>query len=101
MTDAQKFCQSCGSSILQAAEICPKCGVRQAPPPASVSDEEAPGGAKVASFCFPFVGLILYLAWQGSKPRAASGVCSAALWGMGVGMFFYVLSLLVGAGAGL
>jgi TM2 domain-containing membrane protein YozV/ribosomal protein L40E len=24
----EKFCQSCGAAIKQAAEICPKCGVR-------------------------------------------------------------------------
>ena len=25
----EKFCESCGEIIKQAAEICPKCGVRQ------------------------------------------------------------------------
>jgi len=27
----EKFCESCGSIIKKAAEICPKCGVRQKP----------------------------------------------------------------------
>jgi len=27
----QKYCSSCGELILKEAEICPKCGVRQAP----------------------------------------------------------------------
>lgn len=27
----EKFCESCGSVIKRAAEICPKCGVRQQP----------------------------------------------------------------------
>ena len=33
----EKFCGSCGEVIKQAAEICPKCGVRQTPmvPPKS------------------------------------------------------------------
>lgn len=29
----EKFCSSCGSIIKEKAEICPKCGVRQLPPP--------------------------------------------------------------------
>ncbi len=33
----EKFCFSCGEVIKKEAEICPKCGVRQLPPPASSS----------------------------------------------------------------
>jgi hypothetical protein len=29
----EKYCESCGEIIKKAAEICPKCGVRQNPPP--------------------------------------------------------------------
>jgi uncharacterized OB-fold protein len=29
----EKFCSECGSVIKAKAEICPKCGVRQLPPP--------------------------------------------------------------------
>ena len=28
-TENEKFCSTCGAIILKAAEICPKCGVRQ------------------------------------------------------------------------
>ena len=31
----EKFCSECGAVIKQKAEICPKCGVRQMPPPQS------------------------------------------------------------------
>ena len=31
-TRKTKYCMSCGSEILIKAEICPKCGVRVAPP---------------------------------------------------------------------
>lgn len=34
----EKFCESCGGIIKQAAEICPKCGVRQKPAGRSVTD---------------------------------------------------------------
>ena len=30
----EKFCAQCGSAIHVRAEICPRCGVRQMPPPA-------------------------------------------------------------------
>lgn len=32
-TSNEKFCFSCGNVINDKAEICPKCGVRQMPPP--------------------------------------------------------------------
>ena len=32
-----KFCTHCGESIAAAAELCPKCGVRVAPPPSAGS----------------------------------------------------------------
>ncbi len=35
----EKFCFSCGDVIKKQAEICPKCGVRQMPPPSPISDE--------------------------------------------------------------
>ncbi|TJY57215.1 NINE protein [Sinimarinibacterium sp. CAU 1509] len=43
MTDApakgpdEKFCSECAAVISSRAEICPKCGVRQMAPPASIS----------------------------------------------------------------
>jgi TM2 domain-containing membrane protein YozV len=32
-TAEEKFCTACGSKIHVLAEICPRCGVRQMPPP--------------------------------------------------------------------
>lgn len=33
----QKFCFECGGAINAKAEICPKCGVRQMPPPSPLA----------------------------------------------------------------
>jgi TM2 domain-containing membrane protein YozV/ribosomal protein L40E len=33
----EKFCSECGAIIRMNAEICPKCGVRQLPPPFSIN----------------------------------------------------------------
>jgi hypothetical protein len=40
MTTDDKFCRTCGESIRAAAEICPKCGVRQTSTPAAIGSSE-------------------------------------------------------------
>jgi TM2 domain-containing membrane protein YozV len=51
-----KFCINCGAKIDARAEICPKCGVRVAPPPSYVLKERKSEGV-AAVFSFLFVGL--------------------------------------------
>jgi len=34
----EKFCSECGAVIKVRAEICPKCGVRQLPPPTQAAE---------------------------------------------------------------
>jgi TM2 domain-containing membrane protein YozV len=60
-----KFCINCGEEIDTRAEICPKCGVRVAPPPASVqppqpviTERKNEGIAAVLSFIFVGLGQI-------------------------------------------
>ena len=57
----EKFCSSCGSIILEKAEICPKCGVRQAgfiPTGAvSVSGEKSRLIALLLAFLFGQIGV--------------------------------------------
>jgi hypothetical protein len=41
----EKYCSECGAIIRANAEICPKCGVRQMPPPFNVNlGPVTPGG---------------------------------------------------------
>lgn len=56
-----KFCSNCGAEIDINAEICPKCGVRVAPPPTPVYPTEPPGAkspgiALILSLLIPGVG---------------------------------------------
>ncbi|EMA44480.1 zinc ribbon domain-containing protein [Halococcus saccharolyticus] len=51
------YCWSCGVPIKSAAEICPKCGVRQRPPP-STGQEKSPGLAALASAVWTGAGQI-------------------------------------------
>ena len=57
-----KFCINCGAEIDARAEICPRCGVRVAPPPpptapssgyspAVLPERKSEGLAAVLSFC--------------------------------------------------
>jgi TM2 domain-containing membrane protein YozV/ribosomal protein L40E len=49
----EKFCSECGAVIKAKAEICPKCGVRQMPPPAANYAGVAPNGkSKLAAALF-------------------------------------------------
>lgn len=62
----EAFCRNCGESISERAEICPKCGVRQRPPPKSSLDSALddlfrggnPFVAAVLSAIFPGFGQI-------------------------------------------
>ena len=99
----EKFCHTCGAPILAAAEMCPKCGVRQTPAggPRLVSNEGAELPVKIASLCIPLVGLILYFVWMDSKPQASKDVCHWALASVIIGAVLYALMAVIGIGAGL
>lgn len=53
------------------------------PPPSShqpaASQEDADTVVKIASFCFPLIGIIAWVLWRESKPVAAKSVCNWAL----------------------
>jgi TM2 domain-containing membrane protein YozV len=60
-----KFCSNCGAEIDVRAEICPRCGVRVAPPPPSMNlpppvmtQRKNEGLAAVLSFLFLGLGQI-------------------------------------------
>jgi len=52
----EKYCADCGSLIKARAEICPKCGVRQMPPPSILTSTAPNGKSKLAAALF---GLVL------------------------------------------
>ena len=45
----EKFCSECGATIKAKAELCPKCGVRQNPPPSAFGNVAPNGKSKVAA----------------------------------------------------
>ena len=87
-----KYCSNCGKELADNAAFCPECGAAQqaAPqqpayqqpqpqyqqPQYQQAPQQAPvdGGSfgwAVLGFCFPLVGLILYLVWKSNKPLSA------------------------------
>ncbi|MBU1427161.1 MAG: TM2 domain-containing protein [Gammaproteobacteria bacterium] len=52
----EKYCSECGAIIKAKAEICPKCGVRQFAPPATINlgPVAANGKSRIAAALFAF-----------------------------------------------
>ena len=50
----EKFCSECGEAIKAKAEIYPKCGVRQNPPPSSFGNVAPNGKSKIAAALLAF-----------------------------------------------
>lgn len=74
-TRATKFCSNCGATIDRKAEICPRCGVRVAPPPTGGKNKLVAGllgillgGLGIHKFYLGFTGWgIVYIlfCWTG------------------------------------
>lgn len=77
-----KYCQQCGSQLVDQADVCPNCGCAvQAP--VSQQEDKPSTGLNILAFLFPLVGLILYLCFQKTTPvrakRSANGRWTASL----------------------
>lgn len=86
-----KYCSNCGQIIDYKAEICPKCGVRVAPPPLSLGDGRNKivagilaillGGFGAHKFYLGKIGLgILYLLFFWTAIPAIVGIIEGVLY---------------------
>lgn len=69
-----KYCKHCGSACDDTAVVCPGCGN-----PFDVDSGHVGWG--ILGFLIPIVGLILYFAWKGPKPKNARMAIIGALIG--------------------
>ena len=60
-----------------------------------MSTDQKSTGLNVVSFLFPLFGLIIYLTQKDSSPIKATSAGKAALWGVGVGIAFYVIVMIL------
>ena len=93
------FCEKCGKEVQDKAIVCANCGYSlKLTNESDVNNEPLNGGVQALSFCFPIVGGILWLVHKNSAPQKSKDACSAALWGVGVGI---VLNILAAIGGGM
>lgn len=101
------YCKKCGAELAEGTFFCPSCGAEVNPQtpaqtyqtytapqqPVSANDSGNIGWG-VLGFCFPIVGLILFLIWRNNKPKTAK----IAIIGAGVSV---LISILLSFGSGL
>lgn len=111
-----KYCVKCGKEIADNSTFCPECGAPQGatqnnlnsqanayqqPSVQGYSGQSAPAdsgnfGWAVLGFCFPLVGLILYLVWKGNKPLTAKRAGIGALVGFCLSLLFSFIGGMLG-----
>lgn len=79
-------CRECGERIAESAQMCPFCGARQnfgkEYRPEVEIDKDPNPGLSIVSFLWPFIGLILYIAYNDESPRRAKACGKWALVGV-------------------
>lgn len=87
-----KYCQQCGSQLVDQAVVCPNCGCT-VQEPINQQEDKPSTGLNILAFLFPLVGLILFLCFQKTTPVRAKAIGKWALDGFAVSA---ALSILVG-----
>ena len=72
------YCRSCGKNIDDSATYCINCGTRF---DNKEVDDQSSFGFAILGFFIPIVGLILFLIYEGKKPKRAKSVGKGALIG--------------------
>lgn len=72
------YCRSCGNNIDDSATYCINCGTRF---DNKEVDDQSSFGFAILGFFIPIVGLILFLIYEGKKPKRAKSAGKGALIG--------------------
>ena len=113
-----KYCTNCGKELEDNAAFCTECGAAQAAPRQEAPQQPAQNvqqpyqqqapdqqaapvdngsfGWAVLGFCFPIVGLILYLVWKSNKPISAKKAGIGALVGFCLNLLFSFIGGMMG-----
>lgn len=117
-----KYCSNCGTQLHDTATVCSVCGTKVSNPSVNLPIEPQPQpyyppvyqpqyyrpypidgnstGLNVLSFLFPFIGLILYLAFLDEKPIRAKGCGKWGLIGFISGILLTIfLGIIIGIAA--
>ena len=119
-----KYCTNCGKELEDNAAFCTECGAAQAAPRQEAPQQPAQNVQQpyqqqtsyqqqapyqqaapvdngsfswaVLGFCFPIVGLILYLVWKSNKPISAKKAGIGALVGFCLNLLFSFIGGMMG-----
>ena len=76
------YCKNCGRTVDDTSSYCNNCGARiDNESNAIVSEDSSSFGFAILGFFIPIVGLILFLIYEGKKPKRAKSVGKGALIG--------------------
>ena len=76
------YCKNCGRTVDDTSSYCNNCGVRiDNKPNADVSEDNSNLGFAILGFFIPIVGLIIFLIYEGKKPKRAKSAGKGALIG--------------------
>ena len=91
------YCKHCGQPIDDNAVVCPNCGAPQNN--GSPTNDTGSIGWGILGCCIPIVGLVLFLAWNDTKPRTARAAGIGALVSVIIGVLWYLLAFTIGINA--
>lgn len=74
------YCRKCGGIVDDDATFCKNCGANLNDI-SNTSDDNSSFGVAVLGFFIPLVGLILFLVYEGKKPKSAKSAGKGALIG--------------------
>lgn len=76
------YCKNCGRPVDDTSSYCNNCGARiDNKPNADVSEDNSNLGFAIFGFFIPIVGLIIFLIYEGKKPKRAKSAVKGALIG--------------------
>lgn len=76
------YCKNCGRTVDDTSSYCNNCGARiDNKSNAIISEDSSSFGFAILGFFIPIVGLILFLIYEGKKPKRAKSVGKGALIG--------------------
>lgn len=76
------YCKNCGRTVDDTSSYCNNCGARiDNKPNADASEDNSNLGFAIFGFFIPIVGLIIFLIYEGKKPKRAKSAVKGALIG--------------------
>ena len=76
------YCKNCGRTVDDTSSYCNNCGARiDNKSNAIISEDSSSFGFAILGFFIPIVGLILFLIYEGKKPKRAKSAGKGALIG--------------------